>query len=161
MGLVEEGAFGARSAGYVNSRCYGSVICLKLTVNSQTIEESGQNVGDEAVNDLLNDRKAWSALDEWMNQCGWRKLFIPWRFSVKWMAGETRTISAGRTEVYEIVVEEKRKRKEILPKDVYGYSQDLDYVPDTFKNERITLLEDYCEIDCRDGGALVARWNWA
>lgn len=117
--------------------------------NPQTLEESVQPSGDGVVNES-KESAPWPVFDEWMNQRGWRKLFMPWRSSARWKAGVTRTISAGRTEVKAIVVEDKRERKEILPKDVKGYSQDLDYVPDTFKNERVTLLEDYTVIDCRD-----------
>ena len=91
-----------------------------------------------------------SVFSEWMDQRGWRKVLMPKRSSAKWMANESITISAGRTIVQEMALEERRERKEILPDAIDGYSRDFDYIPTTFKNEQTTLLEDYTILECSE-----------
>jgi len=114
-------------------------------VGEETIQkDSVQSVsnGQVAIGDA-------SVFDEWVKRQGWRKLFMPKPSSAKWVSKETVTLFAGRTQVHEMAVEEKRENKEILPKDIDGYSTDFDYVPPTFKSERITLLEKHTILDCR------------
>ena len=117
-----------------------------------------KNGADEATNGVENvsvvgaetGSTELSVFDEWMSQCGWRKPFMPRRSSRFWEPGETKEIQVGRTIVEEMTVEEKHESKEILPNDVKSYSQDFGYVPEAFKNEKISLLEDYDVTDCRD-----------
>lgn len=52
-----------------------------------------------------------SVFDEWMERQGWRKLFMPKRSSGKWVAKETETIFAGRTEVQRMTLEDNQENK--------------------------------------------------
>ena len=120
----------------------------KLIGQAKVGEEAILQVEEQSGNGVHDDTGDESVFDQWMNQRGWRNPFMPWRSNARWKPGVTKTISAGRTKVQEMALEEKGEEKEILPDDVDGYSRETDYVPPEFKNERITVLEDYSVVNC-------------
>ena len=91
---------------------------------------------------------AAQGLGQWNDIEGWRRWFLPSDFWLRVESVREESLDCRKYLTESLKVSERRKVATVKVGDAQNYRRDLDYLPEEFKNRRVTFVEDEERITC-------------